>query len=470
MRSRFFICATVAAGAALLLWGQANVPNIFYTDVPEHAWDVVLARPTTTSITASLLAYRDLEGYFEIGAEAGSYTTQTPTVQFPKGSPVETVIDSLAADTQYFYRFQSREPGTEEFTAGPEFSFHTQRPPGASFTVTVQADSHLDFNTDPAIYAQTLVNALADGPDFHIDLGDTFMNDKYPAYKDSFNQYIAQRYYFGLLCHSAPLFITLGNHDGEQGRYLNGSDENMTVWSNTMRKRYFPNPVPDGFYTGNDTPDKVAGLTQSYFAWEWGDALFVVLDPYWYTQQRGPGSDNWAWTLGATQYRWLAATLRASRAQHKMIFIHQLVGGADSSQRGGSEAARIFEWGGNNPDGTEGFKKNRPGWEMPIHQLLVETGVGIVFHGHDHLYVKQDLDGIVYHEVPQPGQPNYNATNSAAEYGYRSGTLMSSPGHLRIGVSPEQVKVEYVRPYLPKAETATRHNRDIGHSYVVKPR
>jgi hypothetical protein len=57
----------------------------------------------------------------------------------------------------------------------------------------------------------------------------------------------------------------------------------MTVWANALRKKYFPNPRPDGFYTGNATPDKTAGLLENYYAWEWSDALFVVLDPFWFT-------------------------------------------------------------------------------------------------------------------------------------------------------------------------------------------
>ena len=215
-------------------------------------------------------------------------------------------------------------------------------PPGASFVVTVQADSHLDSNADPAIYSRTLRNALADAPDFHIDLGDTFMTDKYPAYKDAAAQYLAQRYYFGLLCHSAPLFLALGNHDGEQGRFLNGSADNMAVWSNAMRKRYFPNPEPDAFYSGNETPDPVAGPLEDYYAWEWGDALFVVLDPFLYTRQRGGAVDNWGWTLGSEQYRWLQRILEHSKAKFKMVFLHHLVGGADW-QRGGAEEAGFYE-------------------------------------------------------------------------------------------------------------------------------
>ena len=59
-----------------------------------------------------------------------------------------------------------------------------------------------------------------------------------------------------------------------------------------------------------------------------------------------------------------------------------------------------------------------PAGRMPIHDLLVANHVTAVFHGHDHLFVKQDLDGIIYQEVPQPSAARANATNSAAEYGY----------------------------------------------------
>ena len=51
-----------------------------------------------------------------------------------------------------------------------------------------------------------------------------------------------------------------------------------------------------------------------------------------------------------------------------------------------------------NADGSDGFRQNRPGWEMPIHELFVKHGVNIVFHGHDHLFVREELDGIIYQE------------------------------------------------------------------------
>jgi hypothetical protein len=234
-----------------------------------------------------------------------------------------------------------------------------------------------------------------------------------------------------------------------------------------MRKRYFPNPFPDGFYSGNELRGPFTGLLENYYAWEWGDALFIVLDPFCYTPRQHGGDDNWKWTLGSIQYQWLMRTLEQSRAAFKFVFIHHLVGGSTKDARGGVEAAPFYEWGGRNADGTDGFREHRPGWSMPIHQLLVQNRVAAMFHGHDHLYVKQDLDGVVYQEVPQPGAPGYTNTRTAAEYGYKSGVILGSPGHLRVRISPAQATVEYIRACLPEDEQSDRRNGAVAHSYTI---
>ncbi len=434
------------------------------TDVPAHPWDIILGRPTRDSITLSVLAYQPLDGFIEY--ETGKSKNKTAVQPFKAGEPVEIQLSGLEADAQYNYRFHSRAKSSDPFTASAPYAFHTARPSGAAFSFTVQSDSHLDYNTSPELYARTLANALADKPDFHFELGDTFMTDKYANYQDAAKQYLAQRYYFGLLCHSAPLFFALGNHDGERGRSLNGTANNMTVWSAIMRKRYLPNPQPDAFYSGNAKPEPFVGLLQNYYAWEWGDALLIVLDPFWFTKDRG-NNDNWARTLGEEQYQWLRKTLAASKAKFKFVFLHHLIGGIDRSARGGIAAAKLYEWGGRNADGTDGFKTHRPGWEMPIHQLLVKHKVSAVFHGHDHLFAKEELDGIVYQEVPQPGHPRYDSPRNAAEYGYTGSVIQGSAGHLRVKVSAAKAEVDYVRSYLPSDERGQQKNGTASYSYAL---
>lgn len=315
-----------------------------------------------------------------------------------------------------------------------------------TFVFTITADSHLDYNTDRALYERTLKSAAADKPAFHIDLGDTFMSEKHTNRVDAAKQYADQQRHFSLL--GAPVHLVIGNHDGESGRYLDGTTNNLAVWSRAMRMKYFPEPLaPEG---------------RNYYAWETHNALFIALDPFWFSPRARRGDDNWVFTLGKEQYDWLKRTLESSRAKFKFVFIHHLVGGKDRQCRGGVEIASLYEWGGKNADGTDGFAAHRPGWGMPIHQLLVTNHVNAVFHGHDHLYVKQELDGIVYQECPQPGDPR-GGTRSAAEYGYKSGLILGSSGYLRVTISGEQAKVEYVR-------TSAAESDVIADSYRVTPR
>ena len=64
----------------------------------------------------------------------------------------------------------------------------------------------------------------------------------------------------------------------------------------------------------------------------------------------------------------------------------------------------------------------------------------------------------MYQEVPQPGHARYDNTRSAEEYGYKTGTLRGSSGHLRVRVSGEKASVEYVRAFLPADENGSRKN------------
>lgn len=440
----------------------------------------LLARPTDRSISVHIVAAREIEFYFEYGTASGVYPTHTETRTAPANEPVLTALTSLTPDTRYFYRMRYRRPGATAFEARAEHSFTTQRPRGSSFTFTVQADSHLDDRSTFSVYASTLANVLADRPDFHIDLGDTFMCEKHttpfmaetlasmdPATVDA--RYAFDRANFARIGHSVPVFLVNGNHEGESGWFLDGTANNLAVWTTRSRKRYFANPEADAFYSSTTDPDPIVGARQAFYSFEWGDALFVTLDPYWYTRTRS-ATDRWRWTLGEAQYRWLRHTLETSTARYKFVFIHHLLGGVNSEARGGVEAAPLFEWGGLNEDRTAGFDAHRPGWGSPIHQVLRDTHVTAVFHGHDHVYVHQTLDGIAYQEVPQPSATNFtNGATLATEGGYASGVVRSSSGHLRVSVTPERVTVDYVRATPPAGMRIPDGGLD-GDSYTLTPR
>ncbi|MXY68776.1 MAG: metallophosphoesterase [Acidobacteriia bacterium] len=450
-------CALVLAGACLLdLPASAQVPSErpergraapleersgrrgnrgpveeFRTQVPSRPYDIVLGNPTETSVTASIVAYSTLEGYFEYGTDPGGYDKRSELVRLEPNVAVEAILDGLVPHAQHWYRWRSRASPRDDFEASGGFTFRSGRAQGETFVFTVQADSHLDGRTDTRLYEASLRNARLAGPDFHVDLGDTFMTDKRRTdYRDALPQYLAQRYYFGLIGSVAPVFLVSGNHDGEGFR--KGA---MGRWARKQRDAYFATPSDGVLGRGN------------YYSWEWGDALFVALDPFWETDRVRRGGDFWARTLGESQFRWLAQTLRSSRARFKFVFVHHLVGGLNQAARGGAAAANLFEWGGRSLHGKYEFDERRPGWEMPIHQMLVETGVDIVFHGHDHAFVKEDLDGLVYLLVPQPGLGRYGVPRDIAGP-YENGDIVGGPGHVRVTVSPEAALVELVQTRL----------------------
>jgi phosphatidylethanolamine-binding protein (PEBP) family uncharacterized protein len=474
----------------------------FKTEVPATDFDAILAQPTATSITVSVRASSDRLGAIEFTHEGSATSEMTSKVEMKAGKPASFTLTGLAANTSYTYRFVSWAKDGDEPKRGDERRLHTPRAAGSAFAFVIQADSHLDQGVTPKVYEQTLANMVAAKPDFLVDLGDTFMTDKRGQdYERALPQYDAQRHYFGLACHSMPLFMVLGNHDGEKGDAGRGIAE----WSYNERTSRFPAPVIDGAMFTGATAMK-DGRGANYYAFEWGDALVVVLDPFWSTTERSRGGgggargggargggpnveklepvdSSWSRTLGRAQYDWLAETLAKSKAKQKFVFIHHLVGGiGGQAARGGVESARYFEWGGDNADGSDGFAAKRPGWAMPIHDLLVKYGVTAVFHGHDHLYVHSTLDGIHYQCVPQPGNLAGN-TRSAEEYGYASGTLHGSPGHLRVSMAADgTAKVEFVRTAVSDADAAGGGGRRGGQgakpeangaivdSYDIKPR
>jgi hypothetical protein len=427
----------------------------------------ILGRPTDHSITVNVLFSEPVDVYFERGTSPENYSHSTETIRSNDGEPVEVILPDLLPNTRYFYRTRYKKPGESQYKQGEEHTFVTQRAPGSSFTFTIEADPHpYDKKGCHPLWDIAMQNQLKDSADFMIDLGDTFGDDHNPF--DITDEEIQQlhldcRAFFGQVCHSSPLFLCLGNHEGESGFYLlQTPPNNIATYETRWRKFYYPNPYPDGFYSGNTEEEIGMGLPENYYAWEWGDALFVVVDVYrYYTANAKPR--NWDWTIGKRQYDWLKETLETSSAKYKFVFAHHVLG----ETRGGIIPAILNEWGGYNQKGNWAFDENRPGWEKPLHQLMVDNHVTIFFQGHDHLFAKEEMDGLIYQTVPMPDDSSYQigVTDNGNAF---DGLILPGSGHLRVTVSPQSAKVEYVSAVLPEDETPENKNGDVAFSYTVK--
>lgn len=407
----------------------------------------VLGRVSAHSVTVSVRTETPREVFVEWGTTPGTYSGKTAAVKTTGAEPVNLRVDGLPSDSAIFYRVQER-VGTA-FTARKEYRFQTARSPGKPFTFLIEADPHLDENSEAEIFSNTLSHMENERADFLLDLGDTFMCEKLIPQNEErvLARHALMRDWFETITPSLPLFLVLGNHEGEFGWQDKKANALLPQWAMDARITWFANPVPDDFFTGNGTPAANGRLPQNYYAFTWGDALIVVLDIYRHTPKKPSrrDTDMWAATIGEEQYRWMRRTLEESRAPFKFVFSHQVAGGTQEGGRGGVEVAHLFEWGGMNRDGSRGFDEKRPGWGKPIHQVFMDTKVTAYFHGHDHLYARQMLDGIVYQECPQPSARNTMEPNHAEEYGYKGGTILGNSGYLKVSIAPGKATVIYER-------------------------
>jgi hypothetical protein len=168
--------------------------------------------------------------------------------------------------------------------------------------------------------------------------------------------------------------------------------------------------------------------------------------------------------LGKAQYDWLKRSLEQSEAKYKFVIAHQVAGGGGRDAdygRGGEKATHGHEWGAN----PEDFAANRPGWSSTnsIHQLFLDNGVDVFFHGHDHIYAREEVDGLIYQECPFPAYAG-NILGFGTYTDDPPKTIVKpNSGHLRVTVSPEKATVDYVRAFLP----GDGINGHIEHSYSI---
>jgi len=508
-RSLLLMAATTAvAGTSLGRAFGATAPLITQ----------VLGRPTDTSIALSVSSSQPITTFVEYGTSKTRYTSKTTQSQISPSAPTVFEIKGLKAGTKVYYRVNYKGTSDAAFTNGKQYSFTTARKPGSTFAFSLHGDTHPEragkmFNSE--LYGVTLANIATQQPDFHLMVGDDFSIDpiisKGQADQNGVeNIYRTHRNWLTIAASSVPLFLVNGNHEQAAAYLLDGTTNNPAVLAGNARLKYFPLPAPDSFYSGDRTPIDGVGLPRDYYAWTWGDALFVTLDPYWHSKNavdnvagvivpedqsitdsgtggakkpagggggkkggatpvatapttssgNGKVTNLWSIGIGDEQYAWLKKTLESSKAKYKFVFAHHVMG----TGRGAVEVSTNYEWGGNDPKGQSTFAKERPNWELPIHDLMVKNKVSIFFQGHDHIFCTQERDGLIYQSMPNPADDTFSMFNDEA---YKSGTKAPNSGHVRVTVSPLQAKVEYF--LAARSKDTSRKNLTIAHSYVVKP-
>jgi hypothetical protein len=369
-------------------------------------------------------------------ATGGDFVHST-TFELPTTDAIEWTVHNLAPGTAYEYRvFRDNSSNGGEEVELARGRATTQRPPGQEFTFALVTDTHIPprdhapvgldtVNDMEAVLLAVDQEMAAGSPDFLVNLGDMLdfhmfgFNDPPPDSSWTRWGYLNYRRLLGRTLGVAPHFTVIGNWDGENG--CNG--ESAIERSRSQRLLYLPGPRPDTYPEGGNGHE-------DYYAFTWGDAMFVVLNVMTYTSgchylSYSPGvADDW--TLGEPQLEWLRQTLRNSTSKWRFLLIHHAVGGAAGDQansaygRGGGQAARVGE-------------------QAIVHDLMLQYGVQIFFYGHDHVFTDMVVDGIHY---TLPGSAGAPWKFTTIETGYQ--TYWPDSGHARVRVSPSAVNVDFL--------------------------
>jgi 3',5'-cyclic AMP phosphodiesterase CpdA len=426
------------------LWSDAGVPGDATTDVDVAAFELLGAplifTPTATGFGLSVVLRTG-----DPVALRARVRDERSAAWGPLAAPASPAFDAAE------WSITGLEPGRRyayEICVGGDAcdrslyvgSAITTRPPGSTFTFAAMADSHIEprdpippgstVGPEPYSFMESTLRAVAADiavaePDFIVNMGDLLdyhlfgFNDPPPDSAWARLAYLNYRRMMGDTIGRAAHFPVIGNWDGENGC----NTEEQRERSLSQRVRYVPAPTPG-------THPEGGSANQDYYAFTWGDALFIVLNVMTYTEGChllgiSPGLPD-DWTLGAAQLAWLEKTLANATAKWRFTFIHHTVGGnagndVDSAYgRGGGRAARVGE-------------------QAIVHDLLMRHGVQIFFYAHDHVFTDMVVDGVHY---TLPGSAGAPWKFTEFETGYTS--YWSDSGYGRVIVSPDRVQVDFV--------------------------
>jgi hypothetical protein len=405
-----------------------GAPLLYAPTASGFAINVVLRRGDPRSLRARVRDEALPDAWMDFGPPAS-----------PAADIAQWSIDGLAAGRRH--EFEIRVAAATPADDGPHRVLHTGSAatapdPGTSFSFAIITDPHipprepLPAETDVDEYIEsTLVSVTANvrgaDPAFVINLGDTLdfhafgFNDPPPDGVWTKLGYLNYRRLLGGVLNRAAHFPVIGNWDGETGCFTEAEIER----SRSQRLLYLPGPDDHSYPQGGS-------VHGDYYAFTWGDALFVVLNVMTYTPTchrlaGAPGLPD-DWTLGAEQLAWLDRTLAGATSKWRFLFIHHTVGGAagnfDNSAygRGGGQAAYVGE-------------------QAMVHDLMRRHGAQIFFYGHDHVFTDMVVDGIHY---TLPGSAGAPWKFIAAETGYEE--YWPDSGFARVRVSPESVLVDFI--------------------------
>jgi len=196
--------------------------------------------------------------------------------------------------------------------------------------------------------------------------------------------WLRMRKLYSALSPSVPIFIVLGNHDGEE--QWNAAAAYATYW----RKKYFALPEQSTYAEGGHPEGK-------YYSFSWGadknnrgGILFVVLNTTAFTGPSYPAKLE-QWSLGEEQRLWLEKTLNQAEKDWIFLCSHHVLGGWPA---GPEETQRDIVYGRGPlfvPEDYKDYADPEKIEQVWITKKALENGARAFVYGHDHIFASRRI-------------------------------------------------------------------------------
>lgn len=306
------------------------------------------------------------------------------------------ILSGLASGTTYYYKVVS------DGNASLTYHFKTAPLDGQAFKVLIFGDNRpaFDVSTEPAEFVKIVNLTIAEEPSIVILVGDYVYS---VTTDDASNnaKWSAFEAIIDKLGHYAPVYGAIGNHDA-------------ALSTGTVRIEYFLH----AFEQDN--------MPSPYYCFDYAGVRFVILD----TEASGPVG-----RITGAQLIWLKSTLETAGSHMKFVVAHEPM--YPISHIGSSLDTNITE-------------------RDALQQLFESTNVTVFAAGHDHLFNRMTVNGMVHVITGGGGAPLYPSAWGGAFFHYtRFDVSKDSVNISAIGLD-SQVKENYKLPYTGPIEIFLR--------------
>ncbi|UCF43128.1 MAG: metallophosphoesterase family protein [Planctomycetota bacterium] len=355
-RAFLSMCILLVLACALQAAGMRKGPYLYYPGVCTEMtvlWQLH-AEPEPPAVCT-----------LEWGLDPENLTDSNDTVEYGDDHQHKYTISGLVPGSKYYYQVTAGEDVYEgTFIAAPNDSEESLKFLAYGDTRTYPEDHNkvcaamvAAFEADPNYQTFTLLSGDFVGSGTSEEDWDTeYFGGVGPDYMFTYD-YEDPNYYWDTSYMLANLAINgcVGNHE---------------ALSQTLFPKYWPYPFVEGFY----------------WSFEYGPALFVVIDQYRSTRltDKGPKAHN--------QLRWLEDVLKHSDKEWKFLELHE----------------PGYSAGGGHDDDVD--------IQRLVQPLCEDYGVDIVFGGHNHYYARCDVNDVQHLTLGGGGAPLREPEPDYSEY------------------------------------------------------